>query len=785
MASDPFMGRVAGPGQSGSSRAKRLPREIHKIQGEICMLRSFCLTMFFLAATHLAAQVRFSFDDGSFQKDGLSVQKIPAADGLEILLDAAGNHEFTLVLEQNRASSQRYPKSAFRLRVGDDLLLVLSTGGKLAWMDNGREVAIDHGFCLPFALHIEDPNSGESVKLTIDVASAGPATAAGAVAGAPGTLGRNTFQDATILYDALARGDEPATVQVFQRYMADVTDIAQIIAKLEEQNVPYLPDLVGSVAFRSEPEPEGMQAFALDPPSEAASGLALPQADLAIKGIAVFLAKRFKEEMRINFFADIVAKIENNRHLKLLFPETVGVIAVLGTAEETWVSYKTHFEALKAAWEKDLENLLTNAAVYLENEALCRCTELNIRYWAIALKTFNAIEAGTHPIQAIDTLSRNALVSPTVTGDRVSPVIRLLAIVARNLVDESGTRLVSPQAFRLMIGNSDLVKTYIGLLYLVEKTEIEAITLGNTSLDAILRNEGKIDDITGSLANLVALADKLENLLKTIKENELDEQGIATLVSATTDFLAAGASFAGEEVPAWADSLAGVQALYEDIRAERYVLALVRAAEMAGLAGEDLRTFLAVSAFITNVAAAESPEEVAKVIDDAALPVGSWRIKRDYTSHVSLNAYVGGFFASETFDEEVDGDKDTTSVAITAPVGLNFSRASKKGSSHSIFIPIIDVGALVDYQFDNDSLESLPETDWDNVFSPGLFYYYGRKNKPYSFGIGLQHGPDARGIKQDDTSATLEEVSSYRIGLTVTVDIAIFDFRKGKKIKRR
>ncbi|MEZ4685505.1 MAG: hypothetical protein R3B47_05425 [Bacteroidia bacterium] len=91
------------------------------------------------------------------------------------------------------------------------------------------------------------------------------------------------------------------------------------------------------------------------------------------------------------------------------------------------------------------------------------------------------------------------------------------------------------------------------------------------------------------------------------------------------------------------------------------------------------------------------------------------------------------------------------------------------GSSGSVFVSFIDLGALVLFRID-EATEPLPEdVRFRQVFAPGLFYVHGFRDIPISLLAGAQYSPQLR--KFGDSPA-----SALRFNLGLTVDIPMINF---------
>ena len=184
--------------------------------------------------------------------------------------------------------------------------------------------------------------------------------------------------------------------------------------------------------------------------------------------------------------------------------------------------------------------------------------------------------------------------------------------------------------------------------------------------------------------------------------------------------------------------------------------------------------------FVNDMAQAETSEEVENALDSFALPAGSSSIKEESKSYISINAYPGilGGVEWSSFNNEAPAGH----VGITAPVGIYCQLPFWRNSGTlGLFVPVIDIGAPVRLRLDgNNDTETLPDFDFNDIFSPGLYVSYGFKNAPFAINAGIQYGPKLRGIKTTatDTAGTettaVTDSSSFRFGIGLVIDIPLF-----------
>jgi hypothetical protein len=194
--------------------------------------------------------------------------------------------------------------------------------------------------------------------------------------------------------------------------------------------------------------------------------------------------------------------------------------------------------------------------------------------------------------------------------------------------------------------------------------------------------------------------------------------------------------------------------------------------------------------FAASVAQAQNSDQVEQAIESVALPSGSSRIKRETSKNISLNGYLGGFGGWE-YLPALKRNPTSFSAGLSAPVGIGYSFGRigkgryglKGGKSLTIFLPVIDVGALAAFRFANDSSKVASDVQFKNILAPGLFLYLGLGKCPISIGAGVQLGPQLREISaKNPADVNLDKNFYVRYGLSAAVDIPFLNlFSKNKE----
>jgi hypothetical protein len=210
-----------------------------------------------------------------------------------------------------------------------------------------------------------------------------------------------------------------------------------------------------------------------------------------------------------------------------------------------------------------------------------------------------------------------------------------------------------------------------------------------------------------------------------------------------------------------------------------------------------IKSLLKYGTFMSAIIDAKTSDEVEAAIESAALPVGSARIKRESTFNIALNAYCGPYMGYErVYDLDskwMSASKSTVnSYGLTAPVGISISyggncKKAKNHSSYSLFLSVIDIGAIASFRFRDSTTEILPTIQLKNILSPGIFFSYGIPTLPISVNAGWQMGPLLRKVDAQINENTYSDRYG-RVSLSICIDIPIvnfYTFTSSKKPKYR
>jgi len=561
------------------------------------------------------------------------------------------------------------------------------------------------------------------------------------------------------------------------------------------------------------------------------------------EGLAKFLVERAKSELSIAFFERFKRVLEKEKFkaLRLLFPSTN---SALQTINKEIYNFSAYLQVLREGFKKDLSDIITNIPKLLEIEKIKNFFNNNKALWVMellknGLEIIKGITDNKHPGDILADLNLEKFSSQELIN--LKNTIKLLQIISNSLrANNSSQYWINADSFKKLFEKYEYqtktlyaYKIYLGLIY-QETFDIEFKIKGEKKDDKPIIKRFA-NDLLGNLQNnqLIILLTKIERFLSKTKrvQTSLDEleslkkQGqkpeidyyykffneILEMFNYSSEFynfaLKTLSPSRTEElrINYYLEIARKLWDVYFCIKQENYSLAII---ELINIIESKLpekiskkikedptyksftTLFLKYSAFMAAVVRAENSDEVKKAIEAAALPVGSYRIKRTKRLTISLNSYLGLFCNQEKFLQQ--NSTDTTNpekvkiwnFSITAPIGLAFNWGintkkyqKRPGLCLSVFASIIDLGAIVRFHFKNDKdIEGLSELEWKDIFAPGAFLLFNLNRLPISFGGGVQLAPMLKEVNED---GILEMAKTKRIrwGLMVVVDIPLIHFK--------
>ncbi len=553
--------------------------------------------------------------------------------------------------------------------------------------------------------------------------------------------------------------------------------------------------------------PAGLASISTVPSLPGANSPPTPFVSNLIWGATDFLVKRTKEELKITFFDKFSKKVQESPELSTLFSNTSQTLSGIG---DDVYNYRLFLTTLQTSFRTDLEGLPNSFANYVETNTTAFEPQERAFIADLLQGSQKFIDNGVNGESIISIISflaeesRNEISAGNITtanlklwNIRNSVVLVNIAVAA--LLENSNTiNFIELDHLEAVISDPVASDFFFGLLY--QKLITDEVELGATptsvahllrtniappsdstkkrnvlvSLRSIVQHGNLIDDIQKDLQDLSSYPK--QSLQRTNKHYEFIN-AISTIMKNLIDVFVEDDAIK-QNIRGGIDIFGSASRIPLGIKRKQYTSAIVDAitvleyaikSDSSGIA-KRLRTY---GTFIASIAQATDADEISSVIDNYALPVGSYIDKRVDKSNVALNAYVGPWIGFERAKA-----KDITSLegsdfsaALTAPIGVAFS-GSGKNSKHSFtaFPFLLDLGAPVAFRFGNENLEDLANIEWENIVSPGLQLSWGIP-KLFSISGAFQWGPRLRKVTNEDLE--IDEVKSIRFGLSFTVDLPV------------
>lgn len=203
-----------------------------------------------------------------------------------------------------------------------------------------------------------------------------------------------------------------------------------------------------------------------------------------------------------------------------------------------------------------------------------------------------------------------------------------------------------------------------------------------------------------------------------------------------------------EETKKFIDLLKYYREIDENVKKEKYFAALMNSLyayeDVCAIYLSTDSTFETSKNFFTTVkivgelTSADTDEEIAKVLNRYIFSSIDAYSKKELPFSININSYLGYYYGKEA--DKVT-NQWTQNRGVFAPIGLEFSLGLNKWGSLGIYIPILDIGAVMDFKLNNDSTETVPDIRFENIISPGLYLVYGIPKIPFTLGGGIQYSP--------------------------------------------
>lgn len=546
-------------------------------------------------------------------------------------------------------------------------------------------------------------------------------------------------------------------------------------------------------------------------------------------GLTDFLIQRGKTELNTAFFKRFKKELnkEENKPLQLLFPKT---LQLLNLIDIEIYQYDLYLNNMRTAFQEDLDNIYDHMPEVLAHYKP-QVDKLGTGTYQLADLGLQGAKFNHQGLKGGD------LVSKLVRDEKYTALLNTYhkdaaknkewiaanSLLFLNMLVESFRNKEEENTY---LGTDDIEKLkedktlmiYLGLLYEVSKQKpYKQIEFPNKSMqeifDDIAQKAEKLEHFKSYAMSVIDQAKDVESSIKSLSGviQELKDDDSYTQKQKNLKLYTANHQVFLETIKLLKLSTQSNQVLQFDKpleEANKIIAVLENIGDLStavlnkqysktitqtALILKDLlkntengneitAKVLRYGTFMAALVEANSPEEAQNVIEAAALPPGSYSIKRETAFSVALNGYIGGFYGHEDIGNDGGEAGEFNNLAITAPVGVSISFGNigqkwKNPCSFGLSIPLIDLGTIASYRLDgsDNHVEDVPNIELQHLFAPGAILEFGIGGTPLTLGFGAQYGARLRKVEPGATTNTLGD-TYFRYGLSLKVDIPLMQF---------
>lgn len=547
-------------------------------------------------------------------------------------------------------------------------------------------------------------------------------------------------------------------------------------------------------------------------------------------GFAKFIVKRTKQELSIAFFDKFKQSLDSVPDLQTVFPQTY---RALKSIDQDIYMFQAYIQTLRESFEKDLASLPSNLPSIIDNHEnfFKNMPELKAELQS-GFYIAQSIQDKQHPGDIIENYPSDYWKE---SNPNYQAAFNTLKLFSKSLKDSVSIESywASYTDIKKLSNDNSLLKIYLGLLELqaktdsiVFKTKVGTDVLFSKIIDDAYNDYTQYKSFITNISLKTKLLESKIQGLKKVKNDSLLFENYYSVISSSLDLMKF--SLTAQKLPhfpALKVDLDTVAKKYFDIaqtscdmaidvNRRNYSSAIVNAIHLydvifkkenltiyingldanikkgevikysSGKFENAAKLFFKYGSFIATIVQAKNSDDIASAIEAFALPTGSARIKRESLFNVSINAYAGGFIG---YEQIKGADKPWASASqklntygIAAPIGISINLGARKffwmGGPHwsySVFVSVVDIGAIVAFRFQNDSVAQIPTIKLKDIISPGLFLSIGIPKSPISINFGAQAGPNLRSVGV--TTNSYANSSYVRYSASILVDLPILN----------
>jgi len=586
------------------------------------------------------------------------------------------------------------------------------------------------------------------------------------------------------------RGDDDSLLQVAKEAIINEVNVNRnnlsgLLISRSNIVVTLMGDAVNrTLNERSGREADNSEITARKQNTTSLSNFSFPGTTEIVNALAVYLAKRMKQEAIIYFSQQLKKRLDDNAGiLKTLFSNTLGM---LESWDDDGGTVAPNFgSAWRYSFSKDLSLLPDSMISFCNKDSLLDNITGKLFY--------DAFEVGKlikDKYTFIETVQKLTIPSELRSSCFLKS-FQLIDVINRELFDSASSKnyWLGFNGFTRMADDPEFFKIFISLL--IEKySDIDFSTAIGINHATIIPADGiasvqevKIKGWFGKVLISLNHFQSVQNTLAGSQDNDFNLSSywqmfggiIDQAVDTSVLFRAEGPTFRND-ISLVSSKIRDGMEVYDLLQQKNYAASAFKVIDIfSAIEKSSSKTKLGdqltadarkLINFLADVLSAKNSDDLTKAIESNALPPSSYRLRYKYKSVWDIGAYVGMYAGAEFVQDKVDRIRYANPgfvYGLTAPVGVNYTlgRSSMHGGKTkpaywTFSLSIIDIGAVVAYRLSNDDDAPLPASiTWSQIISPGLYVRKNFTNSPFVWFVGAQYAPKLRTLDKTDFRNTV------------------------------
>lgn len=470
--------------------------------------------------------------------------------------------------------------------------------------------------------------------------------------------------------------------------------------------------------------------------------------------------------------------------LKILFPKTTNVLDIL---DEEIFEINSYYNHLRIAFYEDFTALNSSVQYYISNPFFYELISKQYRSENARKDLLQALKNGFYLSKIIAYNNNPADVFASLTNNNFEGGIRdevftMVGAFSRGLRSaDSNTLWVNEIQLRDLLESENQYHIFMGLIYEQLKNTSFTLDYFHKKENILEKLKPKLFDIIHKQQGVQQFYDDIYIIDSISFEHRREYFFRLTEVMLSyleLSFVLKPDSKNQQYIENFKMFSSYFNNIYITTSAKKYLEASTL---IATLLNDDLivsnsskrsaKAILKYGGFMAGFINASNSEEVNDVLDKYVFPIKRPKaIARKSMFSASIDAYAGLFCGYKLSGGE---KKYTIAAGTTIPIGINISSALKKNYKKrvSLFIPVIDVGAVNVINFSKDTVVT-SALSIENMLSPGIHMTYNRfLGLPVSIMIGVQKSPNT--FLSNDTVTKISD-GSLRLRLAFTYNIPLY-----------